>query len=67
MTLVTDNKLHQSPNAEIEFTRSYKCNSDQTLYFNESQNIIPHVYISELQVQAFQFKDSKTGDFDNGK
>lgn len=67
VTFETDSQLHDSANNEIEFTRSYKCNSDQTLYFNKNYSVAPIVHINKLQVQAFQFKNYTSGEFDNCK
>lgn len=67
MEFNTTDKLHQDPNSEIEFSRSYKCDSNQELNFTEEVKITPLVNISQLQVQVFSFTNATSGEFDNGK
>ena len=62
----TGDQLHQDPNDKIEFSRSYKCISEQLLTFEEDFKITPLVNISQFQAQAFSFRNKTTGEFDNG-
>lgn len=61
------NDLLTDPNNQIEYSRSYICNSDTQLDFGSVDKIYPVVTISDLQVQAFQFHDNTSGAFDNGE
>ncbi len=64
----TTDKLFDNSNSNIEFTRSYKCNSTTTLEFNSTDTPIKaELVISEFQVQAFQFRNTTSGEFDNGR
>ena len=62
-----DNSLFDDSIDHVEFERSYKCNSSETIMFNNTMtdgtNVTLHV--SEMQVQVFQFKNT-TGEFGNG-
>lgn len=61
------NDLLTNPNNQIEYSRSYICNSDTQLDFEGVDKIYPVVAISNLQVQAFQFNNNTSGAFDNGE
>lgn len=67
VTFATGDQLHDIANTKIEYTRSYKCNSDQTLYFDKTRSIAPIVHINKLRVQAFRFENKTSGAFDDGK
>lgn len=67
LTFETSHRLNDSANEEIEFTRSYKCNNNQTLYYNNNSAVVPIVQVGTLRVQAFQFRNKTSGDFDNGR
>lgn len=61
----TTDRLDDDSNSRLEFERSYKCKASQSLNFDKAKDIHPIVYVSQLHVQAFHFKN-QTG-FDNGK
>ena len=60
------NKLYQEANSKIEWGRSFSCMRSQNLTFNEVANITLLLGVRELQVQAFQFKNATSGEFDDG-
>ena len=67
LTFNTDDRLNDTANENIEYTRFFKCDSDQTLHFNENKTkVFPTVLVSELRVQAFDFNNKTSGAFDNG-
>lgn len=63
----TSDKLFTETNSRVEFERSYTCVSSQLVNFNTIDGIYPHWNVSQLHVQAFHFRNSTSGKFDNGK
>ena len=61
----TTDTIVDDSNSRIEFERSYQCDSSQTVKFNNTLDIYPILYVSQLQVQAFHFSNQTK--FDNGK
>ena len=62
---MTSDKLYQQQaNSKIELEKSFSCNSAQNLTFTKVDDISTILSVSQLQVQAFQFKNSTSGQFD---
>ena len=53
---------------EIDYTRSYKCKSSQTLKLvtYNSTKFNATLTLANLRVQSFQFNNATSGDFGNG-
>ena len=60
------NKLYQEANSKIEWGKSFSCAASQNLTFTEVANITLLLGVSELKVQAFQFKNAISEEFDDG-
>jgi len=66
---VFGNLLHNQT-SNIEQQRSFLCNDSQTLYSNDigtNQTTKTALTVRDFQVQAFYFRNSTSGEFDNGE
>ena len=66
INFTASNKLYQEANSKIEWGKSFSCAASQNLTFTEVANITLLLGMRELQVQAFQFKNATSGEFDDG-
>lgn len=64
----TNTSLFDDTNQRVEFTRPYRCLSNQTImgFPNLGPNTTVGLWVRELEVQAFVFLEGSDGNFSTG-